>query len=264
MNNSSKSAGFTIVETLIVLGVTGALFIAIIGTMIGRQNRAEFLQATHNIQFKIQQSINDVSTGFYPNNGDFTCAASPSGPTFTASPRTQGSNEDCVFLGKVMQFNVGGVAGANETYNTYSIAGLRAPAALTLLASKPKVIQGMGFDTITRNALAYGLKTLSVKYNGFTQVGAVGFISGVGVSNGNGGYQSGAQQVDLIPVNLTLPSQTEAAAVLTIDSNLASSPVNPSGGVQICFQGGNNQTALITIGSNGHDLAVKLEVKTCT
>ena|SRR5476651_379650 len=54
-NSSFKHSqyGFTIVEVLIVLAVTGILFASTLSLMSGRQNRAEFTQAINNIKSQI-------------------------------------------------------------------------------------------------------------------------------------------------------------------------------------------------------------------
>src|SRR6187551_190361 len=107
MKGGRKSSGFTIVETLIVLAVTGGLFVAAAAMISGRQTRTEFEQSVRKIHAQIQQTINEASIGYYPNKNNFSCAAGGSGPIITAaSPASQGQNEGCMFLGKVMQFQV--------------------------------------------------------------------------------------------------------------------------------------------------------------
>ncbi|MGI0135266.1 MAG: type II secretion system protein, partial [Candidatus Micrarchaeaceae archaeon] len=87
-------SGFTIVETMIVLAITGALFIAIASTLAGRQNSAEFNHAIQTVQAQIQQTVNQVSAGFYPSNSNFTCSASGSAVIFNSGAVGQGSNQD--------------------------------------------------------------------------------------------------------------------------------------------------------------------------
>lgn len=261
MKVSSKTAGFTIVETLLVLAISSALFLAIITTMSGRQGKAEFSQATKNIQADVQQTINEVASGFYPSGNNFKCAGGSGQPVFTAAGSVgQGTNQDCVFLGKVIQFKVQGTD--PEQYNIFSIAGLRACGGKTtctsLAGAAPRVIEGTGFDVTETKNLSYGLSVKSAT------AGAVGFISEMGSLGDSGSYKSGSQPVDLIPVQGAAINASKSNVVTMIDSNLGASPVNPPGGVKVCFQSGStNQTALLTIGSNGHDLAVKMEVKPC-
>jgi len=262
-----KPEGFTIIETLVVLAVSGALFVSVFVTMSGRQHKTEFLQATNDIQSSIQQVINEVATGYYPNNGDFSCSSVAGNVSISNSTSAaQGTNKDCVFMGKAMQFT----AGSSETqqYSTFSIAGLR--TAKTLLAADPTVIRYGSADPVTvTKTFNNGLTVKSMKYNNGgsdVPIGAVAFISGLGATDGSGNYVSGGQTLDLVPITGLLTFDVPINTMENgIDSQLMSmgTLVNPANGVKICFQGGANQTALVTIGSNGHNLLVKLEVKTC-
>src|ERR1700733_12358913 len=113
--------GFTIVEVLIVLAITGALFIAAAIMISGQQDRAGFNQGIQQLQSQIQQVMNDVSTGYFPGNANFSCSAGSGGPvTLTAGASGQGANAGCIFAGKVLQFNVGNADPQN--YGIFTIA----------------------------------------------------------------------------------------------------------------------------------------------
>lgn len=268
-----KQRGFTVVETMIVLVVTGALFIAIAATLAGRQNAAQFTHAIQSIQSQIQQTINQVSAGFYPNQDNFTCTNGGGNVQLSAGANAQGTNQDCVFLGKVMQFDVQNTT--PEQYQVYTVAGLRsatAGATSPFQSADPTVV-GVGGNYTnysTAVALEYGLTTLWVKAAGNT-IGSVAFLMEPGdlVSSSTTGYNSGSQQIDLIPLPGTSIGQSLSQAVPAIESALrdttltADAPINPSGGIQICFvSGGTNQSGLITIGGSGRQLLVTLAVKT--
>ena len=263
------SAGFTIVETLIVMAVTGVLFVSVFVTMSERQHKTEFIQATNDIHSSIQQVINEVSAGYYPSDNNFTCTKDPStGQVLisNASSAAQGTNNDCVFLGKAMQFGETGTTA--QQYNTFSIAGLR--TGTTLAGTDPTIIRYGTVDTTVSKPLKYGLTVLSMNYNnggGDVAIGAVAFISALGTIDAAGNYTSGSQSFNLVPITglpaFTVPAGTMANA---IDARLGMMGpiINPVNGVKICFQGGANQTALATIGSNGHDLLVKMEITACS
>ncbi len=270
--------GFTIVETMVVLVVTGALFVVIAATLTGRQNAAEFTHAIQSVQSQLQQIINQIAEGYYPNSGDFSCVQS-GGSSISIGPgsNTLGTNQDCVFLGKVIQF---GVQGSDpEEYRAYTIAGLRdatSGATSPFQNAAPTIVGVSGDYTSYSDAkqLEYGLTTLWVKSSG-NSIGAVGFLMEPGSldSSSTSGYGSGAQQVDLVPIRPTNIGQNVSQAVAGIESSTGgglrdpilstSAPINPSNGVQVCFvSGGTNQSGLITIGSAGRQLLVKLDIKT--
>lgn len=275
------ATGFTIVEVMIVLAVTGLLFVSAAAVISGRQNQTAFDQAIRQIQSQIQQTINDVAIGYYPNLGNIRCTGAGGVVTLTnASGTEQGANAGCIFLGKALQFQVDG---ANpEKFNTFSIAGLQKGGASgaesqSLTEAKPRAIApsssagGLPDATIT-NPLQNGLTTARMWYNngaGDKTVGVVAFTSSLAQFSGTGTILSGSQQVNVVPVddsaNKSKLGVSAAFAADVINSNLASSPLNPSNGVFICFaSGGTNQSGLITIGNSGRQLSVTLVIKAGT
>jgi type II secretory pathway pseudopilin PulG len=269
--------GFTIVETMIVLAITGGLFIVIAASLAGRESAAEFTHAIQSVQSQIQQTINQVSAGFYPSTSNFTCAANGGGLLFQNGVSNQGSNQDCIFLGKVMQFSLQNVNSAQ--FQTYTVAGLRGPTIGSTSPFQnvtPTVVgvDGNYTNYATVSSLSYGLKVAWMK-TGAKDIGAFGILMEPGslsASNQNS-YSSGVQQIDLVPLPGTSLGQSvdEGVAAITNalrDTNLtANAPVNPSEGVQICFaSAGTNQSGLVTIGGSGRQLLVTLDVrsnKTC-
>lgn len=278
--------GFTIVETLIVLAVTGALFVAVAATLSGRQNQTEFDQAIQDVRGHIQQTINEVGAGDYTNMGNFKCVQSGSGnaiyPKLTAGNAAAGTNSDCVFLGKAMQFGVATTTGGPEQLLVYSVAGLRNIALVDnpstdLAAATPRVIaptsitSGVPDDSQTY-ILRYGLHMAWMKgvVPGKPQANivAMAFLSSQGsVDTTTGLMLSGSQQINLVPIMTAVSSDTRYNGASSINNYLDGSPVvDTTNNVQICFaSGGTNQSGLITIGGNSDSqLAVQLAIKNGT
>ena len=120
-------SGFTIIEVMVVLAVSGAILLAAIYLVGGRQNDTEFTQAINDIQSQIQETINDTINGYYPYSASFQC--STSGAPGNTGQGTSGSiSGACTFVGKALQFGVlKGDGSGNHTnpeqYETYTIAG---------------------------------------------------------------------------------------------------------------------------------------------
>lgn len=268
--------GFTIIETLIVLAVSMALFLAAVILVAGQQRKVEFSQAVRDIQSNIQKTINEVSTGYYSNPG-FSCSASSS-VTITAGSTPQGSNNGCIFLGKALQFAVNGTD--PQAYVTHVIAGLQDNTG-TLASARPRAIapgqatnNAANFpNASTTDVLHNGLRAVSMSYttgNSVVPIGAVAFLSELGdLDSSTGQLLSGAQNVNVVPINNSASnnsplSTTSTNVVDRINQQLLLSapPVNPNGGVQICFaSGGTDQSGLVTIGGSGRSLSVKLDIK---
>lgn len=286
----TSQTGFTIVETMIVLAVTGALFLLASVAVSGEQNRTEFQQAINNIQSSIQQAINQVASGDYPTT-NIKCDGTSGALSIGGNGNGQGTNTGCVFLGKVLQFGVQGPE--PQQYVAHTIAGLQCiggtiggvqpPSGVacdgTLQQTDPvAVAPGQMTHTNYPNAsvtssLQYGLMVPAngMKYidgSGISHpIGAVAFISSLNNDTGSD-LLFGSQQIDMYPVTGTSLNKPPNQTVDKIDSNLATSPKDPAGGVQICFASGTtNESGLISIGSNGRTLSVTLAIKydrTCT
>ncbi|MEK7153487.1 MAG: type II secretion system protein, partial [Patescibacteria group bacterium] len=267
MKGGLKTRGFTIIETLIVLAVTGGLFLAVAFTISGKQTRTQFEQAINEIKSQIEQTINDVAVGFYPNTNNFGCQAGAFGPVLSSAVNNQGENTGCIFVGKAIQF---GIAGTDpEEFRVFTIAGLQRDSTgaetTTYAAAMPRVVAPSTTnpsipDASVSNKLQYGLITNRVTH-GATNVGAIVFANKL-ASYSSGSIVSGAQQVNVVPVSGSSLNVSKEAAATAINSQLATSPVNPGGGVTICFvSGGSNQSGLITIGSNARQLSVTLSIK---
>lgn len=270
LRSQKERDGFTIVEVMIVLAITGILFVSAVALISGRQNRTEFQTSINNVKTQIQQIISDVESGFYPSTNNLVCSVGGSGALiFSTATNTQGSSQDCIFLGKVLQFGVQNTD--PQQIMAYSIAGKRqvngvdvtsyaaaTPTVMTTSASNPTGIP----TTVLK--LQYGLtvRANSLTYTAggtTTQIGAVGFMSTLNSFDTN---KSGSQSVQLVPVRNTGLNQSPTAAVTAINSNIATSDVNPSGGVSMCFvSAGTKQSGLITIGGNGRELSVTLSIK---
>ncbi len=268
-----KASGFTIVETLIVLAVTGSLFILVALLINGRQNKTAFYTAINGLQQQVQQVINETSSGYFPNN-KFNCTASgASDVIIRPGSNTQGTNGDCLFVGKVLQF---GTVSDHSQLVVYPLAGRKEVAGAantTILATNPVAIYPNSSGTKSQvdatatlimqsnlEVATDGTGKLQMFYDGVNQTGAVGFFSGNSsgsfASLGTGGLSSGAQQLSLYAVKTTTPNITPTNMADDIDST--TNLVNASE-VTICIASSTtNQSGLITISES---LAVTLQIK---
>jgi prepilin-type N-terminal cleavage/methylation domain-containing protein len=272
-------AGFTIVETMIVLAVTAVLFALIAGTLGQRQDEAEFRHAIQDVQTQIQQVINQVSVGFYPNDTTFSCTSSGNTIDVRSGSSPQGTNKGCVFLGKVIQFGIGSNP---EQYQVYTVAAVNPP--ITNTPSSPQAFSSIDPTIATNSQVPIALTTGNLEYNLTTEnpshsnamtysqsgltypIGAIGFFIELGSLNSlnTNTYESGSQPVDLVAIKGTQLHPTQV--IRDIDSGLQMSNnsgivVSPSGGVSICFvSGSTNQSGLLSIGTSGRQLLVKLDI----
>lgn len=113
--------GYTIVEALIFLAVSGAILISTLGLVNGRQEKTRFQQAVSETDQILQDIFNDVSTGFYPSSSNISCSTDLSTGkiiTITGLDSEQGTNTGCVFIGKFIDFGIN-----SSIMNIYTMVG---------------------------------------------------------------------------------------------------------------------------------------------
>lgn len=259
MKRAPRSSGFTIVETMIVLAITGLLFVTISAAWSGRQNFYEYQSASKEMQSHIQQAVSDVRNGYFPDTGNFSCTA-PAALSFGTGGQ-QGKNSACIFLGKALQFKVG--TAYPEVIDVVTVAGKNAPGS-TLVNSLPTAAPALT-ESFTADA---DLKLLHTRINGGANdtINGVAFLSDTGTSDVvSGMLESGGQSIHAYGVTGTLGTgdnfgSTNPATGVPLGAKLVS--ITAASGIQLCFQSqGTNNFALITIGANSSPTDVRLETK---
>lgn len=281
LERQNAGKGFTIVETMIVLAITGLLFVMIATTLSGRQAKSEFNQAIQDARTQLQQVVSQVQAGFYANMGNFNCSAI--GTSLTLSPvgssKEQGSNESCVFLGHAVQLAVG--SSSPEIIKVYPMAGIKLISS-DLFDTHPTVIAPDDSnplvssvpDNSTDIKLIYNLKLTAMAYDdgtGLHKLGALAFLYSLGsfdVSKGD--YNNGTAQVNLyaLPYTSSLGMNVDQFtgakginSAFTASGAPDSAILNPSGGVKLCFQSGTTHDfGLVSLGDNGRATSSELRI----
>src|SRR5436190_13858234 len=127
-----RAGGYTIVEALIFLAVSGVIFLAALLLFQGQQGKTQFDQSVHDLNSKIQEYVGDVNGGFFPGSNRYNCdnsGTSSTGqagypklnlPSSSGNPNGLGSNTLCIYMGKA----IGAVA--NDKFLTvYTVLGVR-------------------------------------------------------------------------------------------------------------------------------------------
>lgn len=284
MKRSSGAGGFTVIETLIVLAVTGGLLAMAMTLIGGRQNKAQFEQGVRSFQVDLQQVINEVGNGFYSSNEDINCERNPSGGVRVyAGTNKRGTNQDCLFLGKAIQFAVSPVNDP-EQYNVYTIAGLRNAVSgntINLTQAAPSLIARSNLNTFPdkfeTKLMPFGMQVVSASYNNnatpyaptTNPVTAIAFVSSLSSLDST----DKNQQVNVLAIPsasfATSLGQSKLNAVTTVNASLNDTVINeangrrnPAGGIQVCVKSGStNQSALYKIGGDGGQTTVSVVIK---
>lgn len=264
-----RQRGFTIVETMIVLAVTGLIFGTAVTMIMGKQKSAEFQQSIQDIQSQLRQIINEVGSGYYPHSANFVCSQSGSMVLLGSGATGQGTNGDCIFLGKAVHFFDGTGGTDSSTFSVYSMTGLR--SGTDLASAKPLLIAPAvtptytaqnpnGINVTEQKRLSYGLTLVAMYYDGVpgNQLGSVAFAQ----SFGGGASNDGRVDTVAFTTGNSKPGNADPAEVDALDKDLQSGSFLVNHDVEMCFASGTtNQSGLITIGNNGNGAAVSLAIK---
>src|SRR5579862_4434533 len=198
------SGGYTILEVLIVLGVSTIILGAAILTIQGTSARTEFAQSMRDVNSSAQDWINDVTDGFTGGSpASSTCKIISGRPQIV--PSYPGSTPDCVFVGKAIQITddsscANCVQNQSSKIYIYSIFGQRVDSQGTLIdnlseaASTPavgNVAAGVqtGKDLTETYDVLNGASVKKVTINSTASTGAlIGFFNnfnGLAATSGN-------------------------------------------------------------------------------
>jgi type II secretory pathway pseudopilin PulG len=289
----TPNAGFTIVETLIVLAVTGSMLLIAMIFVGGRQNKTEFQTAINDLQQQIQQLVNESESGHYTNDNNFSCNGSGSLITlelYTAT-KEQGANDNCIFLGNVLQFGTGTGDDAS-TLAVIPVVGKQYKTGLEPIQlvsdAKPRAVFTLSDDTSptiepATQLMKYGLKIAAAApdcppgfgmcYNpvagSTTPAIALGIIAGDSnyrvASPDGGNLKPGAQQFTLYGVQHTSPGQNEAAVATAMgDDGVSGMGIETAKSAEICIESGTtDQSGLFNITADWHVSLQIFKGKTC-
>ncbi|MDB5166054.1 MAG: prepilin-type N-terminal cleavage/methylation protein [Candidatus Saccharibacteria bacterium] len=270
--STDESWGFTIVETMIVLVMTGFILGSAIIMVNGRQNRTRFQVAIGQMQAQMYQIINEVSNGYYPNQNQLQCQAFTTGkPKITSGGTSQGGNHDCVFLGKVVQFGQGATTDQQLVFPVAGrrlIGGTGSQEVTKLSEAQPLAIANTGVpgdsqvDLSEATTMASGLTVADmwINNNKSQKANALAFYSSFAAYEADAvSLKSGGISLEMYNVgNLQVGTSGKNQAVSAVNNN----SVTKIKQADICLASGTtNESGLLTIGNmSGGDLSVKLSI----
>ena len=248
------TGGYTIVETLIYLAVTSALFLAVSIMISGQRSRAEFTQTVRDVESVVRDIVNDTSTGYYPTDNDFQCFDNLGLiQVNSGSPQEQGTNSECIFLGRVLHFPIDSDP---QKLTVYTVVGRRVADGTTNNVSAYTEADPTADIDLPNSEFDFSkaISFLSIKYGSGTNIGAFGIYSSLSPSLGSN--KSGSLTANLLPITSTSNNSNQNQVFNRINA-ADISVLNPDEGIIICMQGGDNRYATITVGASNRQLAVE-------
>ncbi|MEO7364578.1 MAG: prepilin-type N-terminal cleavage/methylation domain-containing protein [Candidatus Saccharimonadales bacterium] len=263
MKGGRRHQGYTIVEVMVVLAVSGVMFLIAASFTAGKQAKTAFNQGVNSLAFDIQADIDAVVDGQY-TDVPLRCSVNEGPPRtlrFELPDNTtkQGTNQQCTFLGILLHFRVDRSDGNDplSNYDLVYLAGAKTDTGggnLTQL-SHSAITPVSGAVNLTKAKLIpQGLQVAAVRVlynNGVTDTydgdhynfGIIQNYGSLDTVNPSS-YASGAQTISLIVDTSLGPN----------DANLLTqSTVKPATRVIICLTDGVRK-AHVTVGDNGNQL----------
>lgn len=248
--------GYTIAEVLVVLAISGVMFLLATQFINGRNEKATFTAGVNEMASRLQDTIEQVSDGQY-SDIPVNCAFNGTTTSFPSGTNNQGTNAQCVFLGKILHFAQGGSWAGSQNgshYEVFSIAGGRLSAGIPVvspIAANAKSIPGLTKQQTT----AQSLNIQKVTVNGTTQSFGIGFFQGQGSLDANNNLQNGTSPVKMYYINNLTANMDNSQAANQIDATVN---LTPAQSVDICLTDG-SQEAHLKLGLNGSQLAVDVK-----
>lgn len=273
MKGGNAPLGYTIIEVMIVLAISGFMFAIAANFINGKQATTAFSSGSSEMISRLQGVIEQVRDGRYSDVA-FTCTRSLSDPpqlTIATAPTDSsnsytGKNAACTFIGKFVHFPIGvGVGQELTDYRVFSLAGAQLQAngnpVTTLAQAGPTVIRsGDGptdTDLTTQVSTPQNLDVKSVRVNnGAAWVPAYGFgfVQGLGsvdTTVNPSAYLSGSQTIRLVYAPGITKDDNQLADAA---SALKTGGLTEVQGAEICFTDG-TRYARISVGVNQEDAA---------
>ncbi len=286
MKGAKTPGGYTIVEVMIVLAVSALMFLIAASFISGKEENTSFRQGVNQLASSIQSTIEQVSDGQY---SDVNLSCNSTGSMLKAflinHKSDQGTQSQCIFLGKIDQFFY--PVSGGRFYDTYTVAGLRlnsqglpvspdsAHPSTPLDNDEPSIINyAYGSNqTATRKAVPQNLQVIkmgvsSSSGSSFTTSYALGVMQNLG-TYGQSGTQSTVNPVQLYYVSGvsgasingcgSSPSSTLSHAYKNGSLGCALTLVQSNQQVLMCVTDG-TQYADIGIGTKSNQLTVNVDM----
>jgi prepilin-type N-terminal cleavage/methylation domain-containing protein len=229
--------GYTIIEVMIVLAVSGVMFLIAASFINGKQEHASFTEGVNQMASNIQDIIEQVTDGQYSDIG-LTCtspdlnAPMPTVSVNSSAISNQGGNHDCVFIGKLLHFYISGGTTYPENYEVFSLVAARTATGPDNATS--------GSVLTSQAAVPQSLEVRKMTVSGAT-TNNIGFVQSQGnQTNLINGSTNGSQTVKLV--------NTSGLSSATADpANLGT--INTATSALICLSDG-TQYAAIDVGDN--------------
>lgn len=290
LNVRKHNEAYTIVEVMIFFVITGVLLISALAVFRGQQAKTQFTQGVRETDVQLRTIVNEIGSGYFPDQANFSCEANAAGDAveISSTRSEQGTNNECIFLGKAIQFGpesgacsvpVDSISKVKDckTFKVFTVAGLRQTSegseVTNLTEAAPAIVDSLTEEYTIPNGLY--IKRLLLMSSRDTSpslcqqaappgcdVGAISYYQSLSGYEGQN-LVSGEQSLNVYPISNTLLGQSETEFRDKFEDQYVPTSggqefprayykveVNPDRGIVLCLSDG-NRNAAIQIGTAG-------------
>ena len=262
-----RAHGFTIIETLIVLATITALVASAMLLFQGRIGRARFSTELIEFESKLSSIFNEASNGLSVEESVDGCNSAG------GSLDEVGTREDCIFLGKALQFGVesdGCSSGAGDEkecdfFNIYTIYGERTDGSDNITSSlsqaQPKLAANGPTLVTEKYSMGFGLYIDSVTSGGASLEG-IALTQTFGQDSIGATTQTGTPGLKLsaLPGSITDEANFSTEFFAGTSTSLSTWTQNPTDDIVICLGSGtSDQMAIVTVSGNRNVITTRSE-----
>lgn len=274
--------GYTIIEVMVVIAITAALFLSALTLINGQQGDTQLSQVMQDLSSKMQNYVTQIKAGSYPGIEAYGCTidATSHRPILTVGGP---SDSGCVALGRAFEVQPN-TANSNiihsyivmGTRNIYSGASDTGVLATSIDSANPepagKLISGsFSYVLIDDYTLGSGAKVLSSKSSG-TEYDLVGIYNQLEGSIDSGGGNTVLSVRAYAYPGQSYPNQAvpqlknclEGQSITPPCSYGASTNIPTINQWKLCVGYGGSATAELEVDSNAGGVTTKYSVKACS
>lgn len=272
MSRATES-GYSIIEVMIFLAITGLLFASAVVGIGGSQRQAEYSQAVRDFETQIKDVMNDISNGYYPEYTGVGCTVTANTIRFVTltsnSTNGPGTNQECMNIGKSLMFNLNG---NTDSFGVSTIVGINPGVGSSVDLSLDSLAPTMAynesdptFDLTVNKPIRYGARVTKIASVAQPEktYSSLGFLTGFSVAE-NSSLENGTLTTNIlgIPGSLREGNPTVLdyrSEILSLGTTTSNAEENLSTGYFICLTTKDERRARVIIGVDGVLTATKSE-----
>ena len=280
MLSSTKKNGFTLIEVMIFIAISGMLFIFGLANLINTQQKDQFNIALNSIKNQIQVYLNNAANGNYQLPSNYYCEAGGSNSRLTITTSNSPPSSACSFLGLGFYLTKNNGSSNDEIQivpifgytlkQGQSINSSSTPFSTSLSDSLP--ISDIRLVNSYQIPSSISVDHVSYNENAVTpiQISVFLILTNFNQYSSSSLLNSGSQIAGIIPIRPVATSLSQAVSYINqitdscgasvnnvacrISNNViisnSNTPMNPQSGVTICLDNTSvNESAAITIGA---------------